>query len=182
MFTAKGVLVKNKKVYQAGGGIYKITAAGAATKLTGVKEMAGKRLLSGEVGMSLRKAFAWSAMKFFAVPEPTAKTEAKIAEYYGRFGFRNHRGNCYVQAYTFYWMAKLLGQNVKVVRGYIKTGSGLTPHAWCEITTSGGALRVYDPNFNSEYSAKLKNKNAGWNFTYGAKKTLAYYDGKRRAK
>lgn len=180
VFTAKGVLVKNKKVYKAGDGYYKITAAGVATQFTGVQELAAKRLLSSTVNMNLKRAFQWSSMKFFSVPAPSATTESKIAEYYGKFGFTNHRGNCYVQAYTFYWMAKLLGQKVKVVRGYVKKSSGLSSHAWCEITNSKGALRIYDPNFNSEYKAKLNNPDAGWNFVYGAKNTLRYYNAKKK--
>ena len=180
IFTAKGVLIKNKKVYKAKDRYYKISAAGIASRLTGIRELAAKRLLASNVNMSLKKAFLWSAMDFLAVPAPSVKTESQIAEYYGKIGFSSHRGDCRVQAYTFYWMAKLLGKNVRVIRGYVMKTNGLADHAWCEITATDGTRRVYDPNFNSEYSAKLKNPNAGWNFTYGAKKTLRYYNSKKK--
>ena len=171
----------NKKVYEKNNRYFKIGSDGVSIEFKGLEAMAAKRLLDKKINLNMKKAFSWSAMSFFAIAPPKIKNEKKIAEYYGKFGFKNHRGNCYVQAYTFYWMARTLGENVRVIRGYILTSNGLSPHSWCEIMRTGGKIWAYDPNFNSEYSTKLKNPNAGYRFQYGDKKTLTYYDEKKKA-
>ena len=181
IFKSTGVLVKNKKVYKAGKKYYKIDKKGVAVRFKGVEALAAKRLLTKKINLNLKKAFKWAAMDFYTVAPPSSKKEAKIARYYGEFGFKHGRGDCYVQAYTFYWMAKVLGYNVKVVRGYVEKSSGLATHAWVEMKTKKGKVYVYDPNFYKEYSAKLGDKNAGYKFTYSTKKkTLKYYSAKKK--
>ena len=69
-------------------------------------------------------------------------------------------------------MAKVAGYDAKYVKGSVKKGKGLAPHAWVEIK-SNGKTYVYDPNFQKEY--KLN----GYKLTYGAKRTLKYVNYKR---
>ena len=180
IFSKAGALVKNKKVYKSGKKYYRIDKNGEAVRFTGVEAMAAKRLCTKKINKSLKKAFKWSAMNFFSVPKCKSKKESKIAQYYGKFGFSNGVGDCYVQAYTFYWMAKVLGYDVKVIRGYVeKAGGKKETHAWCEIKKKG-KVYVYDPNFNKEYSQIVGNPNAGYGIRYGAKKTLRYYSPKKK--
>lgn len=174
-YDAKGALIKNKRIYKAGNSYYCINAKGVATKYTGVEAKAAKRLMTKGIRQNLQKAFRWSAMEFMTVAPPAATKEAEIAAYYGNKGFDLHRGDCYVQAYTFCYMARVLGKRAKVVRGYVMKADGLATHAWCEIRDQSGRVLVYDPNFNSEFSKKLGNPNAGFGFVYGAEKTLKYY-------
>lgn len=175
-------LATKKKVYKSGSSYYGTKSNGKTYKLSGVEVKAAKRLLKSSINLSLKKAFKWSAMPFFATPDPTTTDSKKIAEYYGNFGFDNHKGSCDVQAYTFYYMAKILGNNVKVIRGYVMKTTGLSEHSWCEITDKDGNVKVYDPNFNSEYSKSLGNNYAGYGFKYGASKTLQYYDANKKRK
>ncbi|MBP3912858.1 MAG: transglutaminase [Lachnospiraceae bacterium] len=180
IFSKAGALIKNKKVYKAGKKYYRIDKKGVAVRFTGVEAMAAKRLCTKKINKNLKKAFKWSAMNFFSVPKCKSRKESKIAKYYGKFGFSNGVGDCYVQAYTFYWMAKVLGYDVKVVRGYVeKAGGRKDSHAWCEIKKKG-KVYVYDPNFNKEYSQIVGNPNAGYAIRYGAKKTLKYYSPKKK--
>ena len=41
------------------------------------------------------------------------------SEWFALYGFRNHTGNCYVMAATFYYMAKALGYDAHQVAGYV---------------------------------------------------------------
>jgi len=182
VFASSGALVKNKKVYKAGKKYYRIDKKGIAERFTGVEAMAAKVLLSKKINLKLKKAFKWAAMDFMTTAPASSKKEAKIAKYYGRIAFQRKRGDCYVQAYAFYWMAKTLGYDVKAVRGYVKKSTGLATHAWCEIKDSKGRIYVYDPNFNKEFGPKLGKKYAGYKIQYGDKQTLAYYDAKKRVK
>lgn len=175
IYTQNGTLVKNKAVYKAGSRYYRIDKEGAAVPFKGVAAMAAERVLSKKINGNLKKAFKWAAMEFNPVAPCKSSKESKIAEYYGKYGFKHKRGDCYVQAYTFYWMAKVLGYDVKVIRGSYAQKSGTrASHAWCEIRDKKGRIYVYDPNFNKEYSAKLGNANAGYRIRYGEKQTLNY--------
>ena len=180
VFSKKGALVKNKAVYQVGKKYYRIDKKGVAERFKGVEAMAAKQVLSKKINGKLKKAFKWAAMDFATVAPCSSKKEAKIAAYYGKYAFKHGRGDCYAQAYAFYWMAKVLGYDVKVIRGYVRKTNGLASHAWCEIRDKKGKVYVYDPNFNKEYGAKLGNANAGYRIRYGAKKTLAYYSAKKK--
>lgn len=143
-------------------------------------KLATKLVKGKKIKKNLKKAFKWSAnMKYNIISAPNTKKEKEIAEYYGQLGLQFKRGDCYTQAYTFYWLAKALGYDAKVIRGYIQKSGGLSKHAWCEIKKKGKKY-VCDPNFNTEYSAKLGNPNAGYMFKYGDKSTLKYYSAKKK--
>ena len=88
----------------------------------------------------------------------------KTAEQYALKGFKKNKGNCYVMASTFYIQAKLLGYNVRQIKGKV---AHRYPHSWTQIKT-GSKWKVYDPNFRNETGRN------GWNIYYGKKGTWRY--------
>ena len=159
--TGKVVYKKVKNVY------YKINSKGKAKKMNQVETLAATRL--DMYGGNLKKAFNWSASIPYTANVKVAK---KTPGNYGIYGFQRQRGDCYVMAATFYWMAKVSGSDAHYVKGYFKKSSGKGAHAWVEIDYKGTTY-VYDPNFQKEY--KLN----GYKLKYGAPKTLKYIDYKR---
>ena len=89
----------------------------------------------------------------------------KTAEQYAMKGFKKNKGNCYVMASTFYIQAKLLGYNVRQIKGKV---AYRYPHSWTQIKNSKGKWRVYDPNFRNETGR------SGWDIYYGKKGTWRY--------
>ena len=200
-FNSKGVLVKNRVAFKirANGktGYYNISKTGVATKLTGTKELAAKRLVALKAApkkvtaktrmAALKKAFLWSAgLKY--VGNTRNLKGSKALKYYGDYGFKKRRGDCNTKATTFYWMAKVLGYKATVVRGYIprslvngKYGNFQT-HTWTQIKI-GSKKYGFDPEFNSSTDAKAlrkKNKYVGFKFRYGQKGTYAYHNTKKK--
>jgi|GEM_PF-1115038 len=181
-FNDRGVLQVSTRLFKSGNKYYRTNSKGVAVRWTGVYALAAERLMSEEIGGDLKKAFRWSAdtLRFTSsVKAPSSRKESAIAAYYGKIGFKTGSGDCYVQAYTFWWMAKVLGYKATAVRGSVQSRDKTTgkiyyaSHAWCEIK-EGGKTYVYDPNFTHEYAARLNNPDCGWRITYGAKNTLQY--------
>ena len=139
--TGKVVYKKVKNVY------YKINSKGKAKKMNQVETLAATRL--DMYGGNLKKAFNWSTSIPYTANVKVAK---KTPGNYGIYGFQRRRGDCYVMAATFYWMAKVSGSDAHYVKG---------------------TTYVYDPNFQKEY--KLN----GYKLKYGAPKTLKYIDYRR---
>lgn len=176
-YFAKNAKLYTSRLYQKiGSRYYSIDKNGVLKNLSTVERMAAQRVT--RLGKNLKKAFDWSSrIRYKALKAPSAK---KAPAYYGEYGFKNNRGDCYVQAYTFYWMAKSLGYNIKVVKGYVPQGldangkpNKFGSHAWCEIK-SGSRTYVYDPNFETLYRGK------GYKFRYGDKGHYRYFDSKKR--
>ena len=166
VFAKNGKLVTNKKYYKYNAKTYyKIAKNGRAKKLSAVETLAAIRLK--KCGGNLKKAFNWSASVRYAGNYKVAK---KNVANYAKYGFQTLRGDCYVQAATFYQMAKVAGYDAKYVKGSVNKGKGLAPHAWVEIK-SNGKTYVYDPNFQSEFGKKGY---TGYKITYGQKGTLQY--------
>ena len=201
-FNSKGVLQKNKAAYKivvsGKTRYYNINAKGIATRLKGTKELAAIRL--NKLGASLnsitpakqlaalKKAFLWSAQISYRAMS-TSVSAAEAPDYFGSYGFKTGRGDCQVQAYTFYWMAKVLGYKPAFVKGYVprsKTSDGkysnFASHAWCTISIDG-VKYVFDPNFNTSSDAaalRAANKYVGFMFRYGDKNTYAYHNLKKK--
>ncbi|MBQ3281986.1 MAG: hypothetical protein IJH41_06250 [Eubacterium sp.] len=115
-------------------------------------------------GWSLRSAYRFSyKLKYYDRWYRTSSSEK-----YSLRGFKQHRGNCYVMAATFYIQAKLLGYDVHQVRGHV----GIWPHSWT-IIRHGKKYYVYDPNFRNETGRN------GWKIWYGKRGTWRY-SGKHR--
>ena len=165
-FLENGKLVYNKPVYKINGKYWSIDAKGVVRNLTMVEKMAVDAL--NEVGWNLKAAFDWSDRipyyrHNFIVPDGYAPSD-----YYGEYGFKNRKGNCYIKAGTFYQMAKLLGYEVHQIKGYVPSRyGGKSEHSWVEIIVDG-KLYVCDPSFNS-----IGN---GYMIQYGQKGTWRYMD------
>ena len=166
-----------------------IDAEGNATKFTGTEMLAAKQLIklkavpadptnSAKVTKCLKKAFKWSSKLPYVNISKKIKKDDKALEYYGTYGFTKDKGDCNVQAATFAIMAKVLGYDAKMVRGYVpqalKHGkpSKFGSHAWVTIK-SGKKNYVYDPNFEGTH-------HKGWKFKYGAKKHYRYFSKKKK--
>lgn len=191
-YNSAGKLVKGKYGFKIGKQYYRISKTGVLTKVSKAEGMAGE-LLNPYYGkyskkQILWKAFQWSAsLKYFTNPTKVPASQTKEA-FYGLYGFQYKKGDCNVQAATFYWMAKVLGYNVKMVQGYVpkaKNASGKITvygaHAWTTIKT-GVKTYVYDPNF-SGYCTRynmLKKMKSGYGFAYGTKNTYRYFSSKKK--
>ena len=118
-----------------------------------------------QVGWNLRAAYNWSAsMPYYRMDS----SPSQGSEWFALYGFRNHTGNCYVMAATFYYMAKALGYDAHQVAGYVpKIGGGVTPHSWVEIVING-TVYVFDPNFTNETGGN------GYQIRYGTSGTWMY--------
>ena len=167
VFAKNGRLVTNRPYYRYNSRIYyKIARNGRATRLSAVETLAAIRYQ--RCGNKLKKAFNWSSSLRYVANYRVAR---KKAIYYAQYGFQRGCGDCYVQAATFYQMAKVAGYNAKYVSGYVAKGKGKAPHAWVEIKIRNRTY-VYDPNFQSEYGKKGY---TGYQIRYGQKGTLKYY-------
>ena len=90
------------------------------------------------------------------------------SEWFAVYGFHNNKGNCYVKAATFCYMARQLGYDAHQVAGFVPTSSGgLSPHSWCEVNI-GGAIYVFDPSFEQG------TKRNGYQISYGTSGTWKY--------
>ncbi len=120
-----------------------------------------------QVGWNLKAAFDWSAsLQYKNVSNNASPGSAWFATY----GFQNGRGDCYVMAATFYYMAKVMGYNAHQIDGYVpRIGGGKTPHSWVEIDMNGTTY-VYDPDFTHEHGRN------GFQITYGTPGTWRYMD------
>ena len=117
------------------------------------------------VGWNLRAAYNWSTrFKYYKMTEEPSPG----SEWFAVYGFRNNRGNCYVMAATFCYMARQLGYDAHQVAGAVPTQSGgLSPHSWCEINI-GGTIYVFDPSFEQG------TKRNGYQISYGTSGTWKY--------
>lgn len=168
-FSGSGKLYRNVAGIKLKGKYYQINSKGVLKPLSTVAGMAGVRLQ--KQGGKLKDGFKWSAgLKYY--PNSTrVPGNTTAAKYFGTYGFKYNKGDCNVQAYTFYWMAKLLGHKVRYVKGYVpQVGGTMGAHAWCEIVQNGKTY-VYDPNFAATYGV-----DRGFKFTYGTKGTYRYFD------
>lgn len=177
-----GALIRNKILYKSGSNYFRIDKAGVATRIGGTAAKAAKliyaQMMQGNAFNMLKLSFLWVADFTFNsnMPEPGAGMIKST--YYGQWGLSKKSGDCTAQAYTFYWMAKALGYQVRVINGYYALGTDFKEHSWCEINHNG-TIFVYDPNFNMEFRNKYSRDAYGFNslgfkVRYGAKNTLPY--------
>lgn len=112
-------------------------------------------------GWSLRSAFNYSARLRYYRPLP--RNGKPGSTWFANYGFTKGKGNCYVMASTFYYMAKVMGYDVHQMSGYVWSN----PHSWCVIKHKDRAY-VYDPNFTNETGRN------GYKIYYGKKGTWRY--------
>ncbi|WP_205142590.1 transglutaminase domain-containing protein, partial [Faecalicoccus pleomorphus] len=121
--------------------------------------------INNSLGRDLRAAFNYAKSITYSRYEP-ADYNGYGSENYAAYGFATHRGNCYVMAAVFTYLAKDLGYDAHQVGGY--QGSYNTPHSWVEIVING-TIYVFDPDFEKELGRN------GYMFTYGTSGTLMYH-------
>ena len=153
---SEGVMAKNTTIDG-----YPLSSDGA---LYSEVELMAKNVLD-RVGWNLRAAFNYSAgltyYRMTASPSPGS-------EWFAKYGFQNGKGNCYVMAATFCYMARLLGYDAHQMAGMVpRRGGGVTPHSWCEVRI-GGTTYVFDPNFTNETGRN------GYQISYGTSGTWMY--------
>lgn len=124
------------------------------------------------VGWDLRSAFNWSAssIKYYGLHKYGIGPAAGDihSAWYANYGFKNNKGNCYVMAATFCYMARLLGYEAYYVEGQVPlAGGGMGPHGWCEIVMDGSTY-VFDPDFTHETGRN------GYQICYGMSGTWRY--------
>lgn len=140
------------------------------TRIKGIKISASGRLNKAygraiktldKRGWNLKAAFRYSAKLRYYRPMP--RTAKPGSAWFANYGFTKGKGNCYVMAATFYYMAKLMGYDVHQMSGYV----GPNPHSWCVIKHKKKTY-VYDPNFTNETGRN------GFKIKYGQRKTWRY--------
>ena len=162
-------------------------------KMSAVEKLAVKRLnklkADKKTLKNLRKAFKWSASLRFKNQNVSKKGKA-AANYYGQYGFKMKAGDCNTAAFTFYWMAKMLGYDATAIQGYVPDTSldDLKPHAWVMIKI-GKTTWFFDPDLNRAKAGKWANtmsgrkklgKYVGFKFKFGAPGTYVYHDAKKK--
>lgn len=190
-YNKSGKLVKGKYGYKIGKSYYRISKSGVLKKVSRAEGLAGIQLnawYKKSKSQALWQAFQWSAKLPYYTNSTKAPSGQSKRAYFGQFGFQNRRGDCNVQAATFYWMAKVLGYDVKFVQGYVPTAQDASgritkygAHAWTTIKLKGKTY-VYDPNFSGYCTQKhmLKEMKSGYKITYGAKNTYRYFSKKKK--
>ncbi|MDY2957844.1 transglutaminase domain-containing protein [Floccifex sp.] len=118
------------------------------------------------LGNDLRKAFNYAKNFTYSRYEP-ADYNSYGSENYAVYGFKNRRGNCYVMAAAFTYLARDLGYEAYQVGG--RQGSYNTPHSWVEIVVDGTTY-VCDPDFEKELGRN------GYMIRYGSSGSLKYHD------
>ena len=136
-------------------------------KVLWIYEKAARRL--NRIGHSLKAAFRWSAgMRYFGHNSQMPSSPKKGVNWFANYGFKHHKGNCYVMACTFYQMAIELGYDARVMTGKVPLRrGGLGPHSWVEIKIRGRRY-VFDPNYTNETGRN------GYKIYYGKSGTWRY--------
>lgn len=193
IYSKPGVKARNVPAYKVKvNGVdcyYSTDQDGAAVRLTGLMETAAQRLVKLKAGgkksmKNLKKAFKWSAKLRYRNNTKKKLKGNEAAEYYGSYGFATRSGDCNTSAYTFYWMAKVLGYDMKVVQGHVPSGtmSNLKSHTWLTMK-AGKKTWYFDPDFNRTYAGKTVRTASGrrklgtycgFKFRYGTKGTYRY--------
>ena len=178
-FDETGKLVTDQQYFRIGGSYYNIDKTGKCTEapLSEAQQLAKEKL--DELGWDLLSAYRWSVMSYYYNSDRVPEGMTAL-DYFSSYGFRNHRGDCYVMAATFAQMALLLGYDAHFVMGYIPTNSGGTEdHGWVEIDQEGTTY-IYDPEF--EYICRKldgASQDVGWKFLYKTRGTPRYLNGTR---
>ncbi len=125
-----------------------------------------------ELDWDLKAAFEWSHTDiYYDWPYSPGPNDSHL-EFYGRFGFENGYGNCYVMSSVFCWLARMKGITIYTVEGYVPLAGGtLAEHGWCEAIIDD---KIYV--FDSSWS---RHGNDGFMIQYKQKGTYVYTDYKR---
>ena len=153
-------------------GVAKVVREGALK----VKQYAEE--LIRQTGGDPYQLYMWAVnnMTYVSQPVPVTPPEGYTREeYYFTYAYETHTGNCFNFASVFYWTAKELGMNVRLVQGRVGMSRGGTgPHGWVEVY-SNGATYICDPD--AEYEARRGGVDCPcYMVTYGTARFTYYPD------
>ena len=146
---------------------YAVTNGKASSDDIDVVEMYASKKLD-EIGWNLKSAFDWAASINY-IHETHAYTTSGAAIY----SFETGDGDCIGMAAVFYWMAKVMGYDVKLIYGSVPLRiGGYGEHGWVEIVYNGSTY-VCDPQFQHQYMT-TENPRNGYMIKYGQSGTWQY--------
>lgn len=96
----------------------------------------------------------------------------KTIDAYAIYGFKKHKGNCYVMASQFYVTMKLLGKDVKQYAGTVGSRER-APHSWCVIKNKKGKPLIYDISFYNHFH-HLRGFPSGYAMKEGTRMSYKY--------
>ena len=96
----------------------------------------------------------------------------KSIDAYAVYGFKKHKGNCYVMASQFYVTMKLLGKDVKQYAGTVGSRER-APHSWCVIKHKNGKKLIYDISFYNHFH-HLRGFPSGYAMKEGTRMSYKY--------
>jgi hypothetical protein len=96
----------------------------------------------------------------------------KTIDAYAVYGFKKHKGNCYVMASQFYVTMKLLGKDVKQYAGTVGSRER-APHSWCVIKHKNGKKLIYDISFYNHFH-HLRGFPSGYAMKEGTRMSYKY--------
>ena len=166
MYAPDGALMRNTTVTLLG----KTWHVNGDGVIEGYVTPAGRKAAAvlDQVGWNLRSAFNWSVRLTYYWRWMRAPAGEVHTEFYANYGFDNHRGNCFVMNSTLYQMIKMMGYEVYMVEGGVRSSNGYyAPHGWTEVIHDG-VLYVYDANFTNETGMN------GFHIRYGQPGTWRY--------
>lgn len=144
---------------------YAITKGKASSDKVDVAEMYASKKLD-EVGWNLKAAYNW-AVDITYEHDAYAYTTSGAAIH----SFSSEIGDCIGKAAVFYWMARLLGYDVKLILGSVPLrAGGYGEHGWVEIVYNGSTY-VCDPTFEWQTGYN------GYMIYYGQSNTWRYVIG-----
>ena len=114
------------------------------------------REIINATGGDLEQAFWWvvNNLTYTAMPVPQSYPEGYTRQqYYFVYAYQNRSGNCYNFAATFYWVAKELGYDCKLIEARCHYASGAHgAHGWVEVYRNGTTY-VCDPQITYQSRA-----------------------------
>ncbi len=136
------------------------------------ESLAAKAVLD-KAGRNLESAYNWSR-ELDNYEFTLGRTPRWGITYFANYGFVSGKGDSYVKAATFYYMAKLLGYDANMVYGTAMVDGENRDHAWVEIKEEN-IRYIYDPSltpgwriaYYTDYTSYLR---------YGNKTTMQMED------
>lgn len=145
-------------------------------KVTGgqpeVVDLAVKTL--NKSGWDLKSAYNWCLKNMTYTRKNQDNKGGLGVEKYALNGFKAKTGNCWTYASCLYYMGRILGEDIHVVKGEVPYANGsYGPHAWNEVVRDGKTY-VIDADFELARKKNGKKPSNGYMFQYKTKGTWKY--------
>lgn len=130
-------------------------------------------------GWDLHAAYNWCLKNMTYTRKNQDNTGKLGVEQHAITGFKTKTGNCWTYAACLYYMGKILGEDIHVVKGEVPYANGsYGPHAWNEVIRDGKTY-VIDADYEMARKKNGKKPNNGYLFQYKTKGTWKYRNIKR---